>query len=250
MPSRLLRDVLIYAASVVLAYAGGVAFVFLFVAQPGLVDIVSACKIVSLLILIYANREIPEAIKLEREAAVSFANFAVIIVSGLILVMMVLKTVLAPDAVAGFPPAGRSVMTFFEQNSYWVSVIPIFCYVALDLVLAFLRRGSERDRANALEFVVFRDLVCVAPLALVLAISEVYHFSARTDPMARDAVEVFFSGGLAAILLSSAIATKALNRLQHERMVETSLMLAKTAPQESRPHGDALSVVARIGRAG
>ncbi len=248
MPKRLIRDVVFYALSVVLAYAGGVAFVFLFVAQPGLVEIVAACKSVSLMILIYANREIPEAIDLDRNAGVSFANFLVIIGSGLILVMMVLKIVLAPTAVAAFPAAGQRVMTFFANNSYWISVIPILSYVLLDVALAFLRRGSERDRANALEFLLFRDLVCVAPLALVLAVAEVYHFSARSNPMAQQAVEVFFSGGLAAILLSTAIATKALNRLQRERAGDSTLSLGGTPSPLGKPHGDPSTVVARIGR--
>jgi hypothetical protein len=250
IPIGIVRDVMIYAASVVFAYLGGVAFVYLFVAEPQLVDIVSACKIVSLLILIYANREIPEMIELDRHADISIANFGVIIISGLILVLMVVKTVVDGQATATFPPAGQTVIGFFSRNAYWISVIPVFCYVALDLFIAFVRRGAKQDRHNAMEFVVFRDLVCAGPLALVLLLAEVYGQTAANEPAARATAEVFFSGALAVILLSSAIATKALNRLQHERRPPLR-QVARGAPPthetpELTPHGDPGSVVARI----
>ena len=254
MPQSIVRDVLFYAASVVIAYAGGIAFVFLFVNQPGLVDIVSSCKVVSLLILIYANREIPETIELENHADVSFLNFAIIIVSGLILVLMVIKIVAEPLAPAELPPGGRFVIDFFSRNSYWISVIPVFAYVALDGFIAFVRHRPGADRANAMEFIVFRDLVCAAPLALVLLLAEVYGHTAQSEPAARATAEVFFSGALAVILLSSAIATKALNRLQHDRAraaAAAETLRAPPAPApELPPHGDPSSVVTRLGARG
>lgn len=218
MPRPIMVDVVLYAASLVLAYGAGIVFVLLFVSQPGLVDIVSACKIMSLLILIYANRETPETIDIRRQADLSLVNFLIIVLSGLIMVLMVVKIVVDSSGLANFPSGGRRLMDFFSDNAYWISTLPVFSYVALDVVIAFLRRGSPRDRANAMEFVVFRDLVCAAPLALVLLLAEVYGGVAADEPAARATAEVFFSGGLAVILLSSAIATKALNRVQHERL--------------------------------
>lgn len=221
LPRPILLDVVIYAASVVLAYAGGVAFVYLFVNKPGLVDIVGACKIVSLLILIYANREIPEVIEIDRHTDLNFLNFILIILSGLILVLMVIKTVIDTPGIMAFPEGGRAVMDFFDANSYWLSTLPVFWYVLLDVYIAFIRPlSTDRDRENAMEFVVFRDLVCAAPLALVLLLAEFYGSLALDEPAARATAEVFFSGALAVILLSSAIATKALNRIQHERLRE------------------------------
>lgn len=217
MTREIIWDVMLYASSLVLAYGGGIVFVLLFVPQPGLVDIVSACKIVSLLILIYANREIPETIDIARHTDLSLVNFLIIVLSGLIMVLMVIKIVVEGPELANFPPGGRRVMDFFSRNAYWISTLPVFSYVLLDFIIAFLRRGSPRDRSNALEFVVFRDLVCAAPLALVLLLAEVYGGVATNEPVARATAEVFFSGALAVILLSSAIATKALNQVQHER---------------------------------
>jgi hypothetical protein len=218
MARPIIRDVVTYALSLVLAYGAGIVFVLLFVPLPGLVDIVSACKIVSLLILIYANREIPEMIEIDRHSDLSLVNFVIIVLSGLIMVLMVVKLVIDGPGVAGLPPGGRAVMDFFARNAYWISTLPVFSYVLLDVAIALRSRGAPRDRANAMEFVVFRDLVCAAPLALVLLLAEIYGGVAANEPVARATAEVFFSGALAVILLSSAIATKALNRVQHERL--------------------------------
>jgi len=79
-----------YALAIIAAYAGGIGFVFLFVAAPSLIDIVSACKVVSLLALIYANREIPKNIELERHADISALNLAIVLASVLLMVLMVI----------------------------------------------------------------------------------------------------------------------------------------------------------------
>ncbi|TVQ58285.1 MAG: hypothetical protein EA355_02340 [Rhodobacteraceae bacterium] len=235
MSTAIVTKLLRYAASLVIAYMGGVGFVFLFRAEPTLVEIVSSCKIVSLLILIYANREIPESVDMRRHAGVARVNFLIIVFSGLILVMMVVKTVAADYASMAFPPRGEMAISLFSRNSYWLSVAPIFAYFMLDVWLAFVRRDAiATDHDNAMEFVVFRDLVCVAPLALVLALAEIYSTFARV-PDARASAEFFFSGALAVILLSSAIATKALNLVHEERghAVTPTAMAPRALPEPS-----------------
>jgi hypothetical protein len=154
---------------------------------------------------------------MNRHRGVANANFLIIVFSGLILVMMVVKTVAADYAAMAFPPRGEIAISMFSRNSYWLSVAPIFAYFGLDVYLAYFRRNSTAsDHDNAMEFVVFRDLVCVAPLALVLVLAEVYSAVSRL-PDARASAEFFFSGALAVILLSSAIATKALNLVHEHR---------------------------------
>lgn len=231
MSTAIVTKLLRYAASLVIAYMSGVGFVFLFRTEPTLVEIVSSCKIVSLLILIYANREIPEAVDMNRHKGVARVNFLIIVFSGFILVMMVVKTVAADYASMAFPPQGELAISLFSRNAYWLSVAPIFSYFALDVWLAYVRRdASATDHDNAMEFVVFRDLVCVAPLALVLTLAEIYS-TVSPLPDARASAEFFFSGALAVILLSSAIATKALNLVHEERAHSAAAAAEKPAPR-------------------
>jgi hypothetical protein len=205
-----------YAAAFAAAYAAGIGFVVLFVAQPSLIDIVSACKIISLLALIYANRELPERVDMGRHAEIWAVNMVVILASSAVLLLMVLKVVVDDHAMLTLAPHGRALLGWFVANAYWVSTLPIFCYFALDLLLAFRPGACPEDRRAAVEFLVFRDLVCVAPLALVLALTEAFvALSPREDAAA--SAELFFSGALTVILLASTVAAKALNLAQERR---------------------------------
>lgn len=208
--------VLFYVLGLLVGYGAAIGAVFLFVAAPGLVDMVSACKIVSLILLIYANREIPHSIDLERNADLQNANFVIVLGSIVVLVMMVIKTIVQDYSLLDTPERGREVLSFFFRNSYWISAIPIFSYCLLDLFIAFLRNSSSNDRQVAIEFVLFRDLVCAFPLALVLLLTETYSaFSPQAGAAAH--AELFFGGAIAVILLSSAISTRALDLLQIKR---------------------------------
>jgi hypothetical protein len=214
--ASLVKDVLRHSLWVVAAYAAGVGFVLLFVASPTLVDIVSACKIVSLLALLYANRETPESIAIDHRPEVSAMNFGIIVTSTLVLLMMVIKIVVDDFAMVTLAPAGQFALAWFSANAHWVSTLPVFGYFALDLYIAAGRGGCAQDREAAWEFVVFRDLVCVAPLALVLVLAEVYT-ALSPLPDAAASAEFFFGGALSVILLGSAVATKALNVSQAHR---------------------------------
>ena len=221
-----------YALAIIAAYAGGIGFVFLFVAAPSLIDIVSACKVVSLLALIYANREIPKNIELERHADISILNLLIALTSVLLMVLMVIKIVVDDYALLTLAPSGQAVLGWFSANAYWASTAPVFGYFLLDLYIAYARAGCPNDREVAAEFVMFRDLVCAAPLALVLLLTEFY--SAWSPlPDARPAAELFFGGALAVILLASAIATKALNLAQSARRKTRD---AAAAGEADAPH--------------
>lgn len=221
--------ILRHAVWLVAAYACGIGFVLVFVPTPSLVDLVAACKIVSLLALLYANRETPESIDIERRADVSAVNTAIIVVSAAVLLLMVIKTVVDDYAMLTLAPKGQAVLAWFDLNAYWVSTLPVFAYFGLDLYIA-LGRGCPRDREAAWEFVVFRDLVCVAPLALVLALAEAYT-ALSPLPDASESALFFFSGALSVILLGSAVATKALNVSQEARRATAHRRAAMAAPR-------------------
>jgi hypothetical protein len=210
------RVMLRHVALLLVAYAFGILAVFLFVVQPDLVDVVAACKIVSLFILIYANREIPHAIELERQQDLARINQAIVVMSSVILILLSVKTVVQDYSLLALPPTGQQVIAFFSYNSYWIATLPVFVYGLLNLHIAFLRNSSDVERRIALEFVLFRDLVCAVPLALVLLLTEVYRLFS-TKPDAALYAELFFSGAIAVILLSSAIATRSLDVLQKRK---------------------------------
>ncbi len=208
--------VTLYTFGLVSAYALAIGAVFVFVASPGLVDMVSACKSVSLILLIYANREIPHSIDLERNSDIQNMNFIIVLLSIFALIFMIIKTIVQDYSLLDTPEKGKEILSFFFYNSYWISALPIFSYCLLDIHIAFFRDSSINDRRVAVEFVLFRDLVCAFPLGLVLILTETYRaFSPQPDAAAH--AELFFGGSIAVILLSSAISTRALDLLQTRR---------------------------------
>lgn len=205
--------VLTYTLMLLLAYGAGVAFVFLLVVDPGLIEIVAACKIVSLFVLIYANREIPHTIDIETQTDLLHINKFIIVLCTVIAIMLIIKTVVQDYSLLTLPPHGAMLLGFFNENSYWLSTLPIFLYCLMDIYIAFVRRSAENERRVAMEFILFRDLVCAVPLALVLILTEAF-LLVRPDAVDRVSVEMFFSGAIAVIQLSSAISSRALDVLQ------------------------------------
>jgi hypothetical protein len=206
----------LFTASLLVAYAFGIGFVFTFVHDPDLVDIVASCKIVSLIILLYTNREIPHNIDIAKQSDVRKINHVIIFVSTLVLTLMIIKTVVQDYSILDAPEHGRLLLSFFNANSYWISTVPIFSYVLLDLFIAFGRNSTPSDRRIAIEFILFRDLVCALPLGLVLLLAEVYLFFEPHEGADAHA-QFFFSGAIAVILLSSSISSRALDLLQTRR---------------------------------
>ena len=210
------RQMLRYVVLLLAAYTFGIGAVLLFVATPDLVDVVAACKIVSLFILIYANREIPHTIELDRQPDLDRINQIIVVLCSIILMLLSVKTVVQDYSLLALPPLGQQIIAFFSYNSYWIATLPVFTYGLLNLHIAFLRRSGDTERRVALEFVLFRDLVCAVPLALVLLLTEAYRMISG-KPEAASNAELFFSGAIAVILLSSAIATRSLDLLQKRK---------------------------------
>jgi hypothetical protein len=130
-----------------------------------------------------------------------------------IAIMLIIKTVVQDYSLLLLPPTGAYLLSFFSSNSYWIATLPIFLYCLLDVYIAFIRNSPESDRRVALEFILFRDLVCAVPLALVLILTEAFLLFGP-EAMHRDYAELFFSGAIAVIQLSSAISSRALDVLQ------------------------------------
>jgi hypothetical protein len=228
MLSSTIVRIILYTVSLLAAYGLGILWVFMFVASPDLIDMVSSCKIVSLIILIYANREIPHAIDIGKHADVQNLNLLIISMSSLILILMIIKTIVQDYSLIGFPPAGYKIISFFSSNSYWLSTMPVFAYAFFDVFIAFIRKSPPDDRRIAIEFIIFRDLVCALPLAMVLLLTELYLFMS-TYPNAEQNAQLFFSGAIAVILLSSSISSKALDLMQSRRRA------AEAAGEPRRP---------------
>ena len=89
----------------------------------------------------------------------------------------------------------------------------------MDLLIAFWPGGTAHDCKIAVEFILFRNLVCALPLAPVLLLVEIHLFFAPHE--AADAhAQFFFSGAIAVILLASSISSRAIDIMQTRRREE------------------------------
>ncbi|MEM1316071.1 MAG: hypothetical protein AAGI51_16055 [Pseudomonadota bacterium] len=208
--TRVSRDLLV----VVCVYVFALLAARSFVPQPDLVAFVSACKIVSFLFLLYENTEMPARVNMDQQPYFKRLNQLIIAYSVIVLLMMLVKLIKNEDYLASIPPASAEVLVMFESLSYVFSSIPVFAYAALNYALLFSRSTTEQDRINIKQFLVFRDLTCAGPLILVLLLTEVYVIFGGFELDPRRSAEIFYSGALAVILLSSAIVTTGLNESQ------------------------------------
>lgn len=207
---RVVRDL----ALVVLAYVAALLAARSFVPEPDLVAFVSACKIVSFLFLLYENTEMPARVNMRQQPMFRRLNQLIIAYSVGVLLMMLVKLIKNDAYLASIPPASAEVIVTFDALSYVFSSVPVFAYAALNLALLFSRSTTEQDRINIKQFLVFRDLSCAGPLILVLMLTEVYVIFGGFESDPRRSAEIFYSGGLAVILLTSAIVTMGLNESQ------------------------------------
>ncbi|MEM6440235.1 MAG: hypothetical protein AAF763_11165 [Pseudomonadota bacterium] len=208
--TRVARDLLV----VIGAYVFALVVARNFVPQPDLVAFVSACKIVSFLFLLYENTEMPARVNMDQQPYFKRLNQMIIGYSVIVLLMMLVKLIQNEAYLSSIPPASADVLITFEALSYVFSSIPVFAYAALNYALLFSRSTTEQDRINIKQFLVFRDLTCAGPLILVLLLTEVYVIFGGFEENPRRSAEIFYSGALAVILLSSAIVTTGLNESQ------------------------------------
>lgn len=208
--ARVMRDL----GLVILAYGIALVVARSFVPQPDLVAFVSACKIVSFLFLLYENTEMPARVNMRQQPMFRRLNQLIIAYSVGVLLMMLVKLIKNDAYLASIPAASAEVIVTFDALSYVFSSVPVFAYALLNCALLFSRSTTEADRINIKQFLVFRDLTCAGPLILVLLLTEVYVIFGGFEADPRRSAEIFYSGALAVILLSSAILTMGLNESQ------------------------------------
>lgn len=194
-----------------LLYLLATLFVIGFIADSNLTSLVISWKIVSLAHLIYEHRETPRAIELPRPFKTF--NDLILVCSFIIIALMFLKLFVDETGVGRMPPFGQTVMTMFKEHSHYVSIAPILAYFVFDLVLYDRTRDDPEKRRKVMQFLIYKDLFCTLPLLVVFLFTEIY--AAVTD-ITGDQIEIFFSGSIAVIVFSSAIATETLNEL-HRR---------------------------------
>lgn len=207
---KVARDVVL----VVVAYLAAILIAKYFVPKPDLVAFVSACKIVSFLFLLYENTEMPARVNIDQQPTFKRLNQAIIGYSVVVLLMMLVKLIMNDAYLQAIPEASAEILTTFEALSYVFSSLPVFAYAALNYGLLFSASTTALDRVNIKQFLVFRDLTCAGPLILVLLLTEVYVLIGEFEADPRRSAEIFYSGALAVILLSSGILTTALNESQ------------------------------------
>ena len=86
--------------------------------------------------------------------------------------------------------------------------MPLFAYGVLDFYIVVVRKSSRREQMVALNYLIFADLVCVFPLIalyILILLRIKLLISSQID------IELFVSGSMAIVLLSSSIAAKAVD---------------------------------------
>lgn len=212
--NRILRKVGRDLGMVIVAYLAAILIARNFVPQPDLVAFVSACKIVSFLFLLYENTEMPARVNMDQQPTFRRLNQLIIGGSVLVLLMMLVKLIKNDQYLSSIPPTSAEILITFDALSYLFSSLPVFAYAALNYGLLFSRSTTAQDRVNIKQFLLFRDLTCAGPLILVLALTEAYVLFGQFEADPRRSAEIFYSGALAVILLTSAILTTALNESQ------------------------------------
>jgi hypothetical protein len=176
--------------------------------KPSVIDAITACKIGSLVSILRVNGEIAKQIDRSR-GSVRKANHLILAVVALLIILLTAKFVWGYDHGAGLIPPWRSALHAIYHHLWWLSAFPLVAYAGLNWYIAYMRPGSHRERTGALRVFVFVDVICVAPLLVVLLF--LYFFSRYLHETSN--MEVFTSGAMAVVLLASSFATKAVDVL-------------------------------------
>lgn len=208
-----------YVGVTSLAYAAVTALTFLIKKDVSLVDVVTIGKIFSLFTIVLVNGDVPRAIDKEQND-IKMINYFILIVSTIILIMSCVKFLGLDFAESTTTPIVKNFLTIIYKHIFWISVFPLVAYAFLDYYIAFVRKSNIEEKQIALKFFVFVDLVCVLPLALVYLLGIIY---AEFISGVKVSAEIFTSGSMAIALLSSAIATKAVEEFfEHQQSPRSS----------------------------
>lgn len=196
-------------------YIGGIAFGYpavavatLFVRETvTLVDVVTIGKIFSLVALLLVNGDVPRAVDKEQRD-IKAINYLILVGVIFIIIISSIKFLGLDFDESTTAPFIKSSLNIVYKHIFWISAFPLIAYAMLDFYIAYVRRGAQEEKRTATTFFVFVDMVCVLPLVLVYFLS-IVHAEFITGEKFEAAI--FSSGSMAIVLLSSAIATKAVD---------------------------------------
>ena len=179
----------------------------------GAIEIVGVLKLASLAILLAVNGEIAVKVSGDRKD-VRNINYLIILFVAVTLIFQFLKILDLQLPESGNKGTTILVFEFLKDNIFWISTFPIFMYTALDFYIAFAGNSDNDERLIAKLYIMFVDVPIVFPLLVVLALSSILLWF---DPSSVEQ-NLFISGSMAIIIISSSVATKAVNEMQ-ERLV-------------------------------
>ncbi len=194
-----------YIGKVALWYFVITAATFIIKDDVSLVDVVTIGKIFSLFMLLIVNGEIATDID-KRQKDIRIINCGILIVVIVITIITAMKFCgldLEKSSISWF---AKIILKFIYYNIFWISAFPLIAYAILDGYIAYMRNGTKKEKEVAVKFIVFVDLVCIFPLVLVYILTAIYSKIVTSQVVG---LEVFTSGSMAIVLMSSAIATKA-----------------------------------------
>ncbi|MBV1865789.1 MAG: hypothetical protein KUG74_15320 [Rhodobacteraceae bacterium] len=207
----------VIVASIALSFLYALVVTFrLAIGTPSLIDVVDSCKLASLAMVLIVNGHIAHGID-RNQGIVVFFNYVVLFFTLIATIFLALKIF----GIGTTPPSMdaewiEAKFYFLQKNLVFFTAIPIVGYSLIDLFISLFGaknfRGDtediRKDRGNekrmARNFFVYADLPALLPLALamIFILGRFTHF----DQYDRD---LFLSGAMAIIILSSSICSLA-----------------------------------------
>ena len=201
---RLIKDLLI----LVLVY-GVMTFVSaLAITDFNILDFVTAVKISALIILALANGEIARK---EVRRQYKNINYFFCLISIIIAAFLILKMFGSSDRME---ISAASAFETIAVEAYWISLVPVFLYFLLDILVYTLEDKETEDATFAFQYIIYVDVVCVLPLFLIVI------FAVGVAPQYllfdEKSTEILIGGAVIVVLLSSAVSARALDLIQEK----------------------------------
>lgn len=181
--------------------------VFLSINNITIIDVITSLELFSLAVLVIVNGEIAQGID-KRKMDLKAINYFILTITLLVMVFMVVNLLGLEFTESRVEKGLLNIITIIKNKMYWLSAFPLVAYAILDLHIATSKNSSEKEKIVASYYLIFADIVCVFPLIILFCGSYIY--SILTGDYINN-IELFVSGSMAIVLMSSAIATKAID---------------------------------------
>lgn len=170
-----------------------------------LVDVVTMGKMLSLGLVLLVNGKITTEIDKNQKDIKRINQFLLICIIFIIIITFIKSMGLDINKSSASTEL-KYLIGLFSNSIYWIGIFPLIGYAILDFYIAYIRRGTIDEKNVAKTFFIFVDIACVFPLVLIYIITISYSKILTSKPLNE---EIFMSGSMAVVLMSSAIATKA-----------------------------------------